>query len=399
MSKKIIFLVLFLCVAAAPVASAQQEQDSSFVFRFVPGRDMFYVPFGGNAEQLDALLAELSEEMEQLRSGEQYICVSSYDATASDRNEVSRIGYRRALRVKSELITRGGATEAMFVTDRYIRAPYNGELRDVVVVTFPASEEKVAQIAGAEAAARVRAYNRRVSGEAERERLAAEQAARERAEAERLAAEQAERERLAAERAERERLAAEQAERERAEAERVAAEKAEAERLAAEAAKAVPYHFALRANLLRWATLTPDLGVEWRVNRHIGIAVNGTWTSWTWDGKERRYGLWEVSPELRYYIGKSKCGYIGAMFKAGAFNYKLGANGKQGDLIGGGITGGYVLKLNKALALDFGVGIGCLHIDYEKYTTVGGVRVRQGSEKKNWWGPINAGVTLMWTIF
>ena len=325
---------------------------------------MFYVPFSGNAEQLDALLAELSEEMEQLRNGERYICVSSYHATSSNRTEVSRIGYRRALRVKSELITRGGATEAMFVTDRYIRAPYNGELRDVVVVTFPASEEKVAQIAGAEAAARVRAYNRKASGEAERERLAAEQAARE-----------------------------------RAEAERQAAERAEAERLAAEAAKAAPYHFALRANLLRWATLTPDLGVEWRVNRHIGIAVNGTWTSWTWSNNDRRYGLWEVSPELRYYIGKSKCGYIGAMFKAGAFNYKLGANGKQGDLIGGGITGGYVLKLNKALALDFSVGIGCLHADYEKYTTVGGVRVRQGSEKKNWWGPINAGVTLMWTIF
>ena len=399
MSKKIIFLVLFLCAVAVPAASAQQEQDSSFVFRFVPGRDMFYVPFGGNAEKLDVLLAELSEEMEQLRSGERYICVSSYHATSSDRTEVSRIGYMRALRVKSELITRGGATEAMFVTDRYIRAPYNGALRDVVVVTFPASEEKVAQIAGAEAAARVRAYNRKVSGEAERERLAAEQAARERAEAERLAAERAEAERLAAEKAEAERLAAEQAARERAEAERLAAERAEAERLAAEAAKAVPYHFALRANLLRWATLTPDLGIEWRVNRHIGIAVNGTWTSWTWSNNDRRYGLWEVSPEVRYYIGKTKCGYIGAMFKAGAFNYKLGANGKQGDLIGGGITGGYVLKLNKALALDFGVGIGCLHTDYEKYTTVGGVRVRQGSDKKNWWGPINAGVTLMWTIF
>ena len=360
---------------------------------------MFYVPFGGNAEQLDSLLAKLSEEMEQLRNGERYICVSSYHATASDRNEVPRIGYMRALRVKSELITRGGATEAMFVTDRYIREPYNGSLRNVVVVTFPASEEKVAEIAGAEAAARVRAYNRRVSGEAERERLAAEQAERERAEAERLAAEKAEAERLAAKR-ERERLAAEQAERERAEAERLAAERErrQAEE-AAKAAKAAPYHFALRANLLRWATLTPDLGVEWRVNRHIGIAVNGTWTSWTWNNNDRRYGMWEVSPEVRYYIGKSKCGYIGAMFKAGAFNYKLGANGKQGDLMGGGITGGYVLKLNKALALDFGVGIGCLHTDYEKYTTIGGVRVRQGSETKNWWGPINAGVTLVWTIF
>ena len=60
----------------------------------------------------------------------------------------------------------------------------------------------------------------------------------------------------------------------------------------------------LRANLLRWATLTPDLGVEWRFNPSWSISVNGSWTSWSWNDKDRRYALWEVMPELRYYIGK-----------------------------------------------------------------------------------------------
>ncbi len=57
----------------------------------------------------------------------------------------------------------------------------------------------------------------------------------------------------------------------------------------------------LRANLLRWATLTPDLGVEWRFNPSWSISVNGSWTSWSWNDKDRRYALWEVMPELRYY--------------------------------------------------------------------------------------------------
>ena len=43
------------------------------------------------------------------------------------------------------------------------------------------------------------------------------------------------------------------------------------------------YHFSLRSNLLRWATLTPDLGVEWRICPSWGIAVNGSWTSWSWN--------------------------------------------------------------------------------------------------------------------
>ena len=155
----------------------------------------------------------------------------------------------------------------------------------------------------------------------------------------------------------------------------------------------------LRANLLRWATLTPDLGVEWRICPSWGIAVNGSWTSWTWSDKDRRYALWEVAPEIRYYMGEKKAWYLGAMFKAGQFNYKISETGKQGDLMGGGITTGYQLRLNKALTLDFNLGMGYLNADFEKYEVIDGVRVRCGNETKNWCGPINAGVTLVWKLF
>ena len=155
----------------------------------------------------------------------------------------------------------------------------------------------------------------------------------------------------------------------------------------------------LRANLLRWATLTPDLGVEWRICPSWGISVNSSWTSWSWSDKDRRYALWEVAPEVRYYMGEKKAWYLGAMFKAGQFNYKLSETGKQGDLMGGGITAGYQLRLNKALALDFNLGLGYLNADFEKYEVIDGVRVRCGNETKNWCGPINAGVTLVWKLF
>lgn len=194
----------------------------------------------------------------------------------------------------------------------------------------------------------------------------------------------------------------------KAEAARRAAEQAEAEKAArqempaaglSEVSTPADYHLSLRANLLRWATLTPDLGLEWRICPSWGITVNGSWTSWTWSDNDRRYALWEVMPELRYYMGKEKRGYLGAMFKTGQFNYKLCETGRQGDLMGGGITGGYQLTLNKALALDFHLGLGYLNADFEKYEVISGVRVRRGHETKNWWGPINAGVTLVWKLF
>ena len=156
---------------------------------------------------------------------------------------------------------------------------------------------------------------------------------------------------------------------------------------------------ALRANLLRWATLSPDLGIEWRINPSVGIMVNSSYTSWSWNGKERRYALWEVAPEVRWYLGEREAWYLGVMGKVGHFNYKFSETGRLGDIVGGGLTGGYMLRLNDAFSLDFGLGIGYLRADYDEYVVIDNVRVRSGEGSKNWWGPIHAGVTLVWTLF
>ena len=393
MLKRLMFLSLFFLVAIYPM-KAQEKQDTTYLFRFVADKDMFYSPWNGNGEQLARLLKCVDENRSAIESGQMYLLVTSYGTDGNAGQPATEVAKVRRNRVKSELIMRGKVKETHFVTDRSFDAGYTDEngksLRNIVIVTLPASADKVAEIAGEEAATKVEAYNKEVSGEAERERIAAEKARVQAGEA---------------------RMKAEE-ERIRQEEVRIVAEKNEAERKATEAehtdAKGTTpkiqkepeqYHVALRANLLRWATLTPDLGLEWRINSSWSIVANGSWTSWSWSDKDRRYAIWEVIPEVRYYIGEQKAWYVGAMFKTGQFNYKLSGTGKQGDLMGGGITGGYQLRLNKALSMDFNLGLGYLNADYEKYKVIDGVRVRQGKESKNWWGPVSAGVTLVWTIF
>lgn len=166
-----------------------------------------------------------------------------------------------------------------------------------------------------------------------------------------------------------------------------------------DAGNGITHSIIARANLLRWATLTPDLGVEWRVNNRWALVVNGSWTTWRWSDKDRRYALREIAPEVRRYLGDNARGYVGVMYKAGAFNYKFSETGRQGNILGCGITGGYVLPLNSCLSLDFSLGLGWLHAHYDKYNLIDGVRVRQSKDAKNWVGPISAGVTLTWTIF
>ena len=57
MSRKITFLTLFLWLMTVtfPVI-AQQKADSTYTFRFVPQKDMFYVPWNGNDTDLSRLL-------------------------------------------------------------------------------------------------------------------------------------------------------------------------------------------------------------------------------------------------------------------------------------------------------------------------------------------------------
>ena len=207
-------------------AMAQQKADTTYTFRFVPQKDMFYVPWNGNDMELARLLECIESNKADILDGKLPLYVDGYCNSLNGEKENLAIAKIRSNRVKSELITRAGIKEESFITRNH---PAEGDFV-TVRLTVPAEETTVSDV------------------EAEAQR---------KAEAERLATEK---------RAEQERLAEEQR---KAEEARLAAEKAEVEKAAqqntlantpSETKITTDYHLSLRANLLRWATLTPDLG-------------------------------------------------------------------------------------------------------------------------------------------
>ena len=273
--------------ADGPSGSAPAE----YTFRFVADDDMFYIPWNGNGEELERLIACIAENRAAILDGAVPVEVEGRCSSQPSAAENLAMAKTRSNRVKTEMILRGGLTEACFTTKNLASGGNLVTVR-IVIPAGPSEAEREAQCRAAE--------------EAEAERLAAEK----RAEAERLAAEREER------------LAAEEAEAEREAREPVVRIEEPAE------PEACAMGLDLRANLLRWATLTPDLGVEWHISDRWSLGVGGSWTSWSWSDKDRRYALWEVAPEVRYYMGAQRRGYLGAMFKAGAFNYKLSETGR-----------------------------------------------------------------------
>ena len=347
-----------LILPAAPVM-AQDNTDTTYVFRFVPTDDMFYEALGNNRTELERLEDAVENYYDDILEGNILIRVDGYCNSGGNRKTNLKLAKDRSNRVKSELITFSWIVEGNFITKNH-----SGE-GDYVLVRLVVPKRLSSPSSSENDDKSISDNNMIVTDNApnnqEKEKPAEEP------QAQPVQAEQA----------------------------ATTETKQTSESLPT---GEVGGAFSLRANLLRWATLTPDIGIEWRINRLWGILVHGSWTSWSWNNKDRRYALWEVSPEVRCYLGKERRGYLGAMYKAGSFNYKLSATGRQGDLMGGGITGGYQLPLNDALSLDFNLAVGCLHADYEKYGVTDGVRVRQEKENKNWWGPINAGVTLVWKM-
>ena len=225
MSKRILFFILFSWLASAAFpAFAQQKADTTYTFRFVPQKDMFYVPWNGNDTELARLLECIENNKTTILDGKLPLLVDGYCNSLGSEAENLATAKIRANRVKSELIIRAEIKEENFITRNHAT---EGDFV-TVRLTVP------------------------VKGTA-----ATDAEARRKAETERLEAEK---------RAEQERLAEEQR---KAEEARLAAEKAEAEKAAqqntladtpSETKITNDYHLSLRANLLRWATLTPDLG-------------------------------------------------------------------------------------------------------------------------------------------
>ena len=111
MKIRMITLGCVLWLAAMPAISVAQNasDEHQVVFRFVNGKDMFYIPWNGNGARLDSLCNILVPSM--LEPGSVKV-----DGYGNDRKIVKA----RCNRVKTELILRRGLTEDHFLTTNQI---------------------------------------------------------------------------------------------------------------------------------------------------------------------------------------------------------------------------------------------------------------------------------------
>jgi len=357
----LLILILPLFAVKVPAQDNPAAGDRIVTFRFIPGEDMFYIPYGGNDAELIRLYALVDEYRAEIASGRLPIQVEGYCASKDNAEENFNTAAVRSNRVKSELITNKGLAEEHFTTKNHASAytsPDRQSHRDMVVVTLriPAKTEPVVET-------RPEPVREESRTEPQPER--------------------------------------------KPEPEPVVEKQPEPEITISEPARlAKPYCLAIRTNLLYDAFLTPILGVEWRINESVGIKLDGSLTWWG-DKKGKVQKMWLISPEARWYMGGAKRFYLGLGGNYSEYNIYKGMiggmfpddTGYQGKLYGGGLTVGYQLPLSKSFGIDFNLGLGYTHFEYDSFTVINETRVFKDKDKtKNSWGPTQAGISLVWTI-
>ena len=96
--------------------SAQEKSDTVYTFRFVPQKDMFYVPWSGNDTELARLEDCMKRYRSEILSGDTPLYVDGYCNSFDSEAENLATAKTRSNRVKSELIVRQKLTEYCFIT-------------------------------------------------------------------------------------------------------------------------------------------------------------------------------------------------------------------------------------------------------------------------------------------
>lgn len=154
----------------------------------------------------------------------------------------------------------------------------------------------------------------------------------------------------------------------------------------------------LKTNALYWATASPNLGLELRVNRHVTFNMEGALNRLKAGKCDTRLELF--TPEMRYWLSaRPQAGHFFGLMALGA-NYNLQFNGHhyEGDAFGGGLTYGYSFVLGRHWSLEATVGGGALYRREKNYREATEERPEEPNHKKWQLAPLKAGVTFVYII-
>ena len=165
---------------------------------------------------------------------------------------------------------------------------------------------------------------------------------------------------------------------------------------------------AVKSDLLTGALSSPNLSVEVKLSDRFTLEAGFHYNPFP-AGGDKRWKHWFVQPELRYWMCQPFGGhFFGAhlmygVYNAGDMKLPLGlfkgvrSSRYEGDFLGLGVSYGYHFILSPRWCIETSLGVGFLHIGYERYRCLH-CGEQTGGGYKNFIAPTRAAVSLVYLI-
>lgn len=355
---------------ASPIALEEtvgQPKDSAILFRFVPGKLMFYSPFQGNENSIVAAAKLIEQHRPAITSGKAWIEIQGFCGSYGNRAANLRAAKNRSNQVKSWFITHYGLKEEYYRTCNSDQS-YQG-IRDVVALMGIRYADGFEPQASEEASqARRDSLNQLRADSLEAVETSKEIQPDTVPEVVEEIAPQVNSTTVA-------------------------------EVSSVRVYESTPWY--IKSNLIYDVLLMPSLEVEYRFNEQWSAAVEGSMAWWHNDGKHKYYQLATIVPEVRYWFkpqGKRKGHYVGLFGGGGWYDLENGNTGYRGE--GGmvGVSYGYMFPIGKYFAFEAGLGVGYMTTKNEEYIPQDGHYTYQQSNRTNYVGPLKLKFAFVWNI-
>ncbi len=169
------------------------------------------------------------------------------------------------------------------------------------------------------------------------------------------------------------------------------------------AAAYMPFHrLALKTNALYYAVLVPNLELEYMIDKHWSVAVEGNFAWWGRYKNEHSYRLAIFDGEARRWFGTRGPWhgmYAGVIAGGGIYDFEKGTPGHYGWGVMTGLSFGYMWPVSSRLSLEAEIGAGYIFARYKDYRPYEGHHVYLSTKELNYVGPIKAKFSIAWRFF
>ncbi|MDO4309160.1 MAG: DUF3575 domain-containing protein [Prevotella sp.] len=157
----------------------------------------------------------------------------------------------------------------------------------------------------------------------------------------------------------------------------------------------------ITTNLIYWAALAHNGGMEYVLSDQQTLSLNGGCAWWSKLSNQRVYRWLAGELAFHHYFQRNYCHsgfFVGTYVQTGEFELMFGSKNRKGEFTAAGISSGYRWILGNRLSLHAELGVGYMYIDYRYAIDITGTLVSQGHNYTHYVGPTRLSLSLVYNF-